>query len=542
MSRSSGPPLVVQPTRPSSTFSRGELTVNRSIILRVFLCLFALLTLLAIPSMPAQAQTLTVLYSFTNSPNSPNGDLPGALVRDKQGNLYGVTYVGGTSGVGTVFKVDTAGSETVLHSFALVGPEMPTAGLIMDKAGNLYGTTSFFGIEGCCGAVFELDTSGNFVVLHHFSGQPDGDTPSSALVMDKRGNLYGTTQYGGSSNLGTVFKLDSSGHETLLHSFTGSDGYWPEISDLFMDKEGNLYGTTFAGGSAGQGTVFKLDSAGNETVLHSFAWPDSAYPDGLVMDKKGNFYGTTFAGGSADVGTVFKLDTAGNETVLHTFTNSPDGAQPGGALAMDKMGNLYGTTRQGGSFGHGTVFEVDTSGKETVVHNFGDTPDGEFPSGGLIIDKKGNLYGATQFGGDFGYGTVFELVPLTATTTALASSLNPSIYGQAVTWRATVTSSGSIPLTGRVRFTWSGYTIGEGTLNSSGVATLTRSNLNADPYPLTAVYAGDTNNLGSRSALLNQVVLETTTSATLTSSPNPSTQGQAVTFTATITSLTVTPP
>jgi uncharacterized repeat protein (TIGR03803 family) len=157
--------------------------------------------------------------------------------------------------------------------------------------------------------------------------------------------------------------------------------------------------------------VVRLDSAGNETVLHSFGWPDNAYPDGLVMDKKGNIYGTALAGGSADVGTVFKLDTAGNETVLHTFTNTPDGAQPRGALAMDKMGNLYGTSYQGGSFGHGTVFEVDTSGKETVVHNFGDTPDGEFPFAGLIIDKKGNLYGTTQFGGDFAYGTVFELVP-----------------------------------------------------------------------------------------------------------------------------------
>jgi uncharacterized repeat protein (TIGR03803 family) len=385
--------------------------VKRSIIVRVFLCLFVLLTLLAIRSMPAQAQTLTVLHSFTSSPNSPNGDFPQALYRDKKGNLYGVTYVGGTSGVGTVFKVDTAGIETVLHSFDSIGPEMPTAGLTMDKAGNLYGTTFFFGPQGCCGAVFKLDPSGNFVVLHHFSGQPDGDSPGSTLVMDKRGNFYGTTQYGGSSNLGTIFKLDSSGHETLLHSFTGSDGQWPFISDLVMDKEGNLYGATFAGGSAGQGTVFKLDSAGNESVLHSFAWPDSAYPDGLVMDKEGNLYGTTFAGGSADVGTVFKLDTAGNETVLHTFSNTPDGAQPRGALAMDKMGNLFGTTYQGGSFGHGTVFEVDTSSKETIVHNFGDTPDGEFPFAGLIIDKKGSVYGTTQFGGDFGYGTVFELVP-----------------------------------------------------------------------------------------------------------------------------------
>jgi hypothetical protein len=127
------------------------------------------------------------------------------------------------------------------------------------------------------------------------------------------------------------------------------------------------------------------------------------------------------------------------------------------------------------------------------------------------------------------------------TTTALASSLNPSIYGQAVTWRATVTTSGSITPTGKVRFTWSGYTIGSATLNSSGVATLTRSNLNADAYPLTAVYAGDAANLGSTSPVLNQVVLETTSTATLTSSPNPSTQVQAVTFTAKISSPTVTP-
>jgi len=372
-----------------------------------------LVVLLALPFISvtrAQAPTLSVLYSFKNT---PDGAAPEAgLFRDKQGNLYGTTCCDGANGWGTVFKLDTTDKETVLVNF---GPDTvaaaPEAELTMDKAGDLYGTTMFFGGEAGFGAVFKVDAAGKFVLLHQFTGQPDGASPLSRLLIDNKGNLYGATVQGGPADRGTVFKVDASGNQTVMHSFTGPDGQWPMRSDLIMDNHGNLYGTTWAGGTSNQGTVFELDVSGNLTVLHSFAGSDGASPiGGVVMDKHGNLYGTTSQGGPSGAGVVFKLDTAGDETVLHAFSGSPDGAYPMGTLAIDNKTNLYGTTLNGGSSGGGTVFQVDASGNETLLHSFTGMPDGLSPFGGLIVDKRSNIYGTTQHGGDHDFGTVFKLV------------------------------------------------------------------------------------------------------------------------------------
>jgi uncharacterized repeat protein (TIGR03803 family) len=187
------------------------------------------------------------------------------------------------------------------------------------------------------------------------------------LVRDKAGNLYGTTLQGsplnciGTGGCGVVFKLDTTGTETVLHTFVGPDGTYP-IGDLVRDKAGNLYGTTYAGGTYGEGTVFKLDTTGTETVLYSFTGlADGAVPRaGLVRDKAGNLYGTTVEGGnlSCSCGVVFKLDPAGGETLLHTFTGGADGGILYGGLVRDKAGNLYGTTANGGASGAGTVFKL----------------------------------------------------------------------------------------------------------------------------------------------------------------------------------------
>jgi uncharacterized repeat protein (TIGR03803 family) len=386
---------------------------------------FAVVFLLGtVPTPRAQAQTLTVLHSFSSS--GADGFFPHAgLVMDKEGNLYGTTVFGGSFGVlfGTVFKVDTTGTETVLHSFSGADGQLPDAGLVMDKEGNLYGTTDFGGASFTVnpsgyGTVFKLDTSGKETVLHSFTNAPDGAVPEAGLVMDKEGNLYGTTFDGGASGWGTVFKVDTTGKETVLHSFSFSfaDGADP-VAVLVRDSNGNLYGTTVVGGTSGVGTVFKVDKTGKETVLYSFTGgTDAAYPDaGLVRDSKGkskgSLYGTTIYGGTSGYGTVFKLDTSGKETVLHSFTSAPDGAVPEAGLVMDKEGNLYGTTAFGGSSGYGTVFKVDTIGNETVLHTFTGGTDGAAPTAGLVMDKEGNLYGITDFGGSHGCGTVFKLVP-----------------------------------------------------------------------------------------------------------------------------------
>jgi uncharacterized repeat protein (TIGR03803 family) len=255
----------------------------------------------------------------------------------------------------------------------------------MDATGNLYGTTGFGGASNA-GTVFKLDPSGNKTVLYSFKGGSDGDVPVAGLIMDAAGNLYGTTEDGGSSNCsfgcGIVFELDPAGNETVLHSFTGSpgDGGRP-VAGLIMDTAGNLYGTTAEGGSgtctvingipvSGCGTVFKLDPAGNETVLHSFTGGSDGIQAlaALLMDAAGNLYSTTELGGSFGSGIVFKLDPSGNETLLHTFTGGNDGAAPlFASLIMDTAGNLYGTTQNGGgssncTVGCGTVFKLDTAG------------------------------------------------------------------------------------------------------------------------------------------------------------------------------------
>ena len=278
-------------------------------------------------------------------------------------------------GCGVVFKWDKeTGKETVLYSFKGTDGDgaYPDAGLVWDANGNLYGTTSEGGAYGG-GTVFKLDQSGKETVLYSFgAAQGDGNLPLAGLVLDANGNLYGTTSEGGiggcnyGGGCGTVFKVDKTGNETVLYSFTGgTDGGFPVFGYLVRDAAGNLYGTTDSGGSSactnGCGVVFKVDESGNETVLYSFSGTggDGANPDaGLVWDAAGNLYGTTFAGGASGYGTVFMLDTTGTETVLHSFKVS-DGGNPYDGLVRDAKGNLYGTTSCcGRSGGQGTVFEL----------------------------------------------------------------------------------------------------------------------------------------------------------------------------------------
>jgi uncharacterized repeat protein (TIGR03803 family) len=271
-----------------------------------------------------------------------------------------------------------------------------------------------------------------FSVLYSFTlSGANGSTPMSGLIFDKSGNLYGTTQTGGSGH-GTVFKLAPDGAETALYAFKGgSDGSTP-MASLLMDAAGNLYGVTEQGGGSGCsfnlgcGTVFKLSPNGSETMLHAFTGgSDGATPLGtLIMDKAGNLYGTADQGGAGGCngygcGVAFKISPAGTETVLHTFgQKADDGASPTAGLIADKKGNLFGTTSVGGANcnpgGCGTVFELTLSGKEKVLYSFTGGNDGAIAGGGLVFDTKGNLYGTTEFGGgtgcdDSGCGAVFKL-------------------------------------------------------------------------------------------------------------------------------------
>jgi uncharacterized repeat protein (TIGR03803 family) len=261
-----------------------------------------------------------------------------------------------------------------------------------------------------------------FTVIHNFTGGSDGANPLAGFLIDGT-TLYGTASSGGSSRHGVVFALNESGEETVLHEFTGgTDGASPE-GLLVMDKAGNLYGTTTLGGVSDAGTVFKVTRKGTETVLYSFKGKaDGADPvAGLAIDKAGNLYGTTTKGGSSNDGTVFELGvpkvTGGEwrEEVLHSFGEDKDGAKPVAGVTFDASGNLYGTTSAGGTYGYGTVFQMTPSSsgwKESVLHEFELQSDGGVPYAGLVLDSKGDLYGAATDGGAGGAnggGTVFEL-------------------------------------------------------------------------------------------------------------------------------------
>jgi len=376
----------------------------------------------------AQAQTFSVLYNFTGT---PDGATPLNLIQDTAGNLYGMTGSGGSSDFGTVFKLDTNGAETVLYSFkGMPDGAYPFGGLAQDAAGNLYGTTSSGGTSNF-GTVFRLDANNTETVLYSFKGTPDGQSPTAGVVLDTAGNLYGTTGVpGGLFSAGIVFKLDTSGAETVLHNFTGAmtppDG-WNPNGGLVLDASGNLYGTT-TGGGTGRGTIFKVDPSGTETVLYVFT--SQSLPAGLVRDTSGNLFGTVqqanvFSAScprarqpEGPCGGVFKLDTAGNLTVLYDFTGSPDGAAPAGPLVRDAAGTLYGTTVNGGDtspsvcypFGCGVMFKLDSSGTETVLHTFTAGTDGMSPQTGVIVDAAGTLYGSSA-GGASGFGDVIKLVP-----------------------------------------------------------------------------------------------------------------------------------
>jgi|SRR5208282_136626 len=413
----------------------------RFFVLIGIVCLF----MAVFTTRPAQAQTFDTLYTFTGYPDGANpwND----LLLDVNGTLYGTTSIGGVNGCGTVYKLDSKGKETVLYSFT-GGADgcFPQSNVLQDWQGNLYGVALFGGNltatncidDGGCGTLFKLDKKGNFTVLYTFTGGADGNIPQG-LNMDWAGDLYGITLNGGDlkcpiaetpPGCGVVYKVDTSGKFTVLHTFTGgADGGVPN-DYLTLDLAGNIYGVTFVGGNtadcseSGCGTVFKLDQKGKLTTLHTFTGTDGAEPEGpLVLDLWGNLYGATTNGGDLTCnapngcGVVYKLTTAGKYSLLHTFTGTPDGAEPPMGLIGDLFGNLYGVTEQGGNSadctwgigftppnppGCGTVFKLDAWGHETVLYSFTGSVDGAYPGSTPIMDWQGNLYGNTLYGGDFG--------------------------------------------------------------------------------------------------------------------------------------------
>ncbi len=406
----------------------------------------------------AQAQTYTVLHAFTAG---ADGAVPGPIIRDAQGNLYGTTKFGGTVSCGedtcgTVFKIDSAGNETVLYRFeGGTNGSDPVAGLVRDAAGNLYGTTQGNGFIGGAAVVFKVDPNGQETSFD-IAG-PNACCFDSPLAVDTQGNLYGMSPYGGDNcglnryavGCGTLFKLTPDGKFTLLHAFTGTDGAQPEGGVVF-DGKGNLYGTANFGGDLqchslgygylepGCGTVYKLDSSGKFTVLHTFTGRvDGSFPLGVIIDSAGNLYGIAQNGGDEvngdnseyGNGTIFKVDANGQFSVLFTFIPCTQPPCTEGQvrnpvfashLVRDSEGNLYGLEQSNDcAKGGGCLFRIDAQGNLTDLYDFegeNEGPDGFTPMG-VVLGSDGDVYGSMFIGGASnggglctnGCGTVFHL-------------------------------------------------------------------------------------------------------------------------------------
>lgn len=527
------------------------------------------------PAIPGGAWTETTIYAFCSGGNPCiDGARPtGGLVFDNIGNLYGTATIGGSGG-GAVFELSPpsggqeAWTEKVLHNFVghqgdLYDGDVPQAGVIFDSAGNLYGTTLRGGNSSACsqgcGLVFELSPTGGIwteSILYAFQGASDGASPEGGLAFDNLGSLYGTNDGGGAYNQGNVFKLTPPAWtESVLYSFQGfingsKDGYSPAGGLIFSGTD--LLGTTAYGGSVGCGdaygilgcgTVFRLappisgTGPWTEDILWNFA-SGSEYPAAGLVLNGGSFYGTTYGAENGDdadcfgsCGGVFELSPAAptsttlapslnpstvGQSVTLTATVAPQsgsGTPTGTVTFKFGYGGIIGTAvLSGGQASLSYTFEVASTKSITAVYS-GDS----------------NFAGSTS-------STLSQVVNPGGTLTSLTSSLNPSQVSQGVTLTATVApQSGSGTPTGTVTFKLSsGGVLNTVFLNSSGQASFSYNFCCAGTNSIIAVYSGDTNNAGSTSSALSQVVNPGATLTSITSSLSPSTVGQAVTLTATV--------
>lgn len=354
--------------------------------------------------------TFTTLHQFDEAmPAEGYAPLSGLAIA-ADGSFYGTTSQGGGSGDGTIFRLDTAGTLTPLHSFSggLEG-HSPSTELVRSADGRTYGTT----MGPAVGTLFALEPAGTVTTLYRFFAGNDGMKPYAGLTPAPDGFFYGTTRLGGASNRGTVYRINASGTLAVLHSFSGgADGAEP-YAGLLLASDGNLYGSTAFGG-LNYGTVFRVDrSSGTLTTIYKFTGgAGGSAPFGtLIQATDGNLYGTTQLGGSPignDSGIIFRMTLSGSFTVLHYFAGAH--GRPWGPLLQATDGSLYGTT----SDQHGSVFKLDPSGTFTTIHVFDGLTNGSTPFGGLTETPDGSLLGTTAYGGvasGIGNGTIFKITP-----------------------------------------------------------------------------------------------------------------------------------
>jgi uncharacterized repeat protein (TIGR03803 family) len=332
--------------------------------------------------------TIATLHSFTGS-GSDGSTSYAKLIQASDGSLYGTTYVGGDDSRGTVFRVALDGTYTTLYSFKKSGDDgiLPYAGLFQAPDGNLYGTTLRGGTNDK-GTVFRISLSGTYATVHSFTGS-DGENPEGTLILGSNGELYGTTLAGGSDGRGTIYRVSTSGTFTSIYSFpqlgafstagvaVNTTGANPRAALMLSTLDGNFYGTAYQGGAKGFGSVFRMTPAGAVTVLYSFTGPTSggSFPQAAVIqDSDGTLYGTTQLGGYLNQGTVWRLSTAGQFSLMHGFVSGvTDGGQPYSA-PMLLNGALYGVSFTDGVSGAGGIYKLDLGSGGVLPVDFSVSP------------------------------------------------------------------------------------------------------------------------------------------------------------------------
>lgn len=379
---------------------------------------------------------LTTLVQFGSSGNPSDGKSPySGLALGYDGNFYGTTSAGGTYDCGTIFKVTPGGVMTVLASFSgssgTTKGKNPYGTLALGDDANFYGTTRNGGASDR-GTVFKVTPAGAVTTLVEFTdttGPNKGSAPAAGLLRGSDGFFYGTTEFGGTYGCGTAFKMTSGGGLTTLVEFTAANSN--PRAGLVQGSDGNFYGTTRNGGAGGYGTAFRITPAGTLTTLAEFAEATCHPHAGLVQGSDGNFYGTTRGDAAKNIaGTIFRMTPGGTLTTMIAFTDTAGpnkGARPGARLIRGSDGSIYGTTSLGGANGWGTVFRMTPAGTlETLVEfdGGGTSNKGTLPTAGLLQGTDGNFYGTTREGGAFGWGTVFRMTPAGDLTTLVSFTLN----------------------------------------------------------------------------------------------------------------------
>ena len=537
--------------------------------------------------------TLTTLLDLDET----NATLYTALILGADGNFYGTSPGGeastGATCCGTVFNITPSGTLTTLYIFCsqynCADGEYPFAALVQGSDGNFYGTTNSGGgalaCDNGCGTVFKITPSGTLTTLYTFclqTGCPDGDQPYAALVQASDGNFYGTTQYGGANQYGTVFEITPSGTLTTLYSFCSlggadcTDGAEPTNAGLIQATDGNLYGTTLEGGimNAGGntlGTIFEItlsDDDARKKARSPKDHPVNAHGENLIAPRRSTPRASPW---NAKIATRPRGMADATLTTLHSFSG-PDGSSPYAGLVQGTDGSFYGTTTGGGAgekcfpgytAGCGTVYNLsmglgpfvttvptsgsvntavmilgtDLTGASSVSFN-GTAATFTVASATLITTTvpagatTGPVTVVTPDSGTLTSNLPFTIPTAGPTTTTLASSLNPSTYNQSVTFTATVTATGGGTPTGTVTFTADGSNVlGAGALNGSGLATVSTSTLTAGTHSIVASYGGDSNDQPSTSTPLTQTVQMASSTLSIASNLDPSVYNQAVTFT-----------